>query len=250
MIARSCFFYAEQGCVCIYYTVDENGQLRMNHAPILASARPFLGNLRHGQVQHFQQAVIGRKHQFGLGHVPQLAVKALNGIGGVDQPAHLLGILEVGAEIGPVGPPGLGDFRVFLVPALLKSVQGIQGGLLIYGCIDRLQIGHKGLQVLVGHILAGITQLVDDAVLDFGLRKGGVDGRIKSCQIVCTGAVEYSRPEFSTLIFTNPHAQDIFPSVQVDSKSDIHYRRFTQTLGCSQGRSRRCLFAVVKPSNQ
>ena len=35
-------------------------------------------------------------------------------------------------------------------------------------------------------------------------------------------AVEYSRPEFSALIFTNPHAQDIFPSVQVDSNRDIH----------------------------
>ena len=123
MIARSCFFYAEQGCVCIYYTVDENGQLRMNHAPILASARPFLGNLRHGQVQHFQQAVIGRKHQFGLGHLAQLAVKALNGIGGVDQPAHLLGILEAGAEIGPVGPPGLGIFGYFLSQRSSKATR-------------------------------------------------------------------------------------------------------------------------------
>ena len=45
----------------------------------------------------------------------------LHGVGGVDQPAYLLGILEVGAEIGPVGTPGLGDFRVFLVPALPKG---------------------------------------------------------------------------------------------------------------------------------
>ena len=93
-------------------------------------------------------------------------------------------MLEIGTEIGPVHPPGLGDFRVFLVPALSKGVQSIQGGLLIYGGIHRLQIGHKCLQVLVGHIFTGIAQLVDDAVLDLGLGKGGMDGRVKSGQMV------------------------------------------------------------------
>ena len=61
-----------------------------------------------------------------VGAPPGSPKSPANHIGGADQPAHLLGILEVGAEIGPVGPPGLGDFRVFLVPALLKSVQGIR----------------------------------------------------------------------------------------------------------------------------
>ena len=56
----------------------------MDHAPILASARPFLGNIHHGQVQHFQQAVIRGENGLGLGHFPQLAVKALNSVGGVD----------------------------------------------------------------------------------------------------------------------------------------------------------------------
>ena len=81
-------------------------------------------NVHHGQVQHFQQAVIGGKDRLGLGHLAQLAIKPLNGIGGVDQPVHLLRIFEIGAEIGPIVPSGLGDFRVFLVPALPKGVQG------------------------------------------------------------------------------------------------------------------------------
>ena len=161
--------------------------LGVNQAPILSPPGPFFRNVHHGQIQHFQQAVISGKHRFGLGHLAELAVETLNCVGGVDQPAYLLGILEVGAEISPVGTPGLGDFRVFLVSALFKDVQGIQGSLLIYGGIDRLQIGHKCLQALVGHILAGIGQLVDDAVLDLGLGKGGVDGRVESGQIVCTG---------------------------------------------------------------
>ena len=53
-----------------------------------------------------------------LGRLAQLAVESLNGIGGVDQPIHLLGVLEIDAEIGQVGSPELGDFWVFLVPVL------------------------------------------------------------------------------------------------------------------------------------
>ena len=102
--------------------------LGVNQAPILSPSSPFFRNVYHGQIQHFQQAVIRGKDRLGLCHLAQLAVKSLNGIGGVDQPAYLLGILEVGTEIGPVGTPGLGDFRVFLVPALSKGVQSIQGG--------------------------------------------------------------------------------------------------------------------------
>ena len=40
---------------------------------------------------------------------------------------------------------------------------------LIHDGIDHLQVGHKGFQALAGHILAGRTQLVDDAVLGLGL---------------------------------------------------------------------------------
>ena len=67
-------------------------------------------------MRHFQQAVIGGKDGLGLGLLAQLTVNALNGIGGVDQPAHLLGILETGTEMGPLGPLGPSDFRVFLTP--------------------------------------------------------------------------------------------------------------------------------------
>ena len=83
-----------------------DGHLGVDQAPILPTSGPFFRNVHHGQIQHFQQAVISGKHQFGLGHLAELAVETLNGVGGVDQPAYLLGVLEVGAEIGPVGTPG------------------------------------------------------------------------------------------------------------------------------------------------
>ena len=70
---------------------------------------------------------------------------------------------------------------------LPEGVQSIQGGLLVHGGVDRLQIGHEGLQVLVGHIFAGIAQLVDDTILDLGFWENGMDGRVKPCQIVRAG---------------------------------------------------------------
>ncbi len=86
----------------------------MNDAPILPPASPFPGNVHHSQIQHFQQAVIGREYGLGLGHLSKLSVKSLNRVGGVDQPPDLLGVLEVGAQVGPVFPPGAADLGIFL----------------------------------------------------------------------------------------------------------------------------------------
>ena len=74
---------------------------------------------------------------------------------------------------------------------------------------------------------------MDDAVLDLGLGEGGVDGRVKPRQIVGAGdenilyapifqAIEYGRPELGTLVFANPHPQDVFPAIQVDANGDVH----------------------------
>lgn len=44
-------------------------------------------------------AIVGRKDRFGFGHLSELAVKSLNGIGSINQPPHLLWILEVGLVV-------------------------------------------------------------------------------------------------------------------------------------------------------
>ena len=110
-----------KGGKAVYFTIDihalavsfrhtlrkEYGQLSVNPAPILPSSGPFFGNVYHRQVQHFQQAVVRWKHRLGLGYFAQLTVKPLNGVGGVNQFPYFLRVLEIGAEIGPVSPPGL-----------------------------------------------------------------------------------------------------------------------------------------------
>ena len=97
----------------IRHPVSEvDSELGVDHAPILAPSCPFSGNVHHGQIQHFQQAVIRGENGLGLGHLPQLAVEALNGVGGINQPPYLLGIFEIGTQIRPVVPPGTGNLRV------------------------------------------------------------------------------------------------------------------------------------------
>ncbi len=78
-------------------------------------------------------------------------------------------------------------FGYFLSQRSPKESRASRAAYSSHGGINRLQIGHKGFQILVRHVLAGIAQLVDDAVLDLGLRKNCVDRCVKPCQIVGTG---------------------------------------------------------------
>ena len=57
----------------------------MNLPPILTMASPFFRDIYHGQIQHFQQTFIGRKYGFGFCDLPELAVKSLDSIRGIDR---------------------------------------------------------------------------------------------------------------------------------------------------------------------
>ena len=71
-----------------------DGHLGVDQAPILPPSGPLFRNVHHGQIQHFQQAVIGGKDRFGLCHLAQLAVEALDSFVNFTMaeqtPAHLL----------------------------------------------------------------------------------------------------------------------------------------------------------------
>ena len=108
----------------IRHTVSKvDGQLGKDHAPILSPAGPFFGNVHHCQIQHLKQAVIRGEYRFCLSYLAKLAVEILYGISGIDEPTFFLRILKVGAEIRPTVTPGLGNFRVFLIPFLCKRIQ-------------------------------------------------------------------------------------------------------------------------------
>ena len=52
-------------------------QLSMDHTPVLTAAGPLFGNIHHCQIQHFEQALISRKHGFRFCYLAKLAVKNL-----------------------------------------------------------------------------------------------------------------------------------------------------------------------------
>ena len=96
-----------------------------------------------------------------------MAVKTLNGIGGINQPPDFLRKLEIGAQIGPVVLPGGRNLLVFLVPPLGKYLQCFQCSSIVHSCIYRFQVCDQCLQILVGNVPGGIANLVNDTVLDF-----------------------------------------------------------------------------------
>ena len=162
-------------------------QLGMNHAPVLSAADPLFRDVDYRQIQHFEKAVIGRKHGFRLSYPPELTVEAFDSVGRIDQPSECLRKLKISAEICPVIPPRLRNLGVFLVPVFCERVLRVQSSRFICRCVDCFQVSHKCLQILVRDIFAGISKLMDDAVLDFRLGIDRLDPRRKTGQIIRTG---------------------------------------------------------------
>ena len=94
----------------------------MNHAPALSAAGPLFRDVDHRQIQHFEKTVIGRKHGFRLGYLPELTVEAFDRVGRIDQPSKFLRKLKISAEICPVIPPRLRNLRILLVLVFCKRV--------------------------------------------------------------------------------------------------------------------------------
>ena len=65
----------------------------MDLSPILTVSRPFLGDIYHGQIQHFQETVIGWKDRLGFGDFSELAVKSFDVVGRIDQASDCFWIL-------------------------------------------------------------------------------------------------------------------------------------------------------------
>ena len=56
----------------------------MDLSPILSMSSPFFRDIHHGQIQHFQETLIRREYRLGFRDLPQLPVKSLDGIRGID----------------------------------------------------------------------------------------------------------------------------------------------------------------------
>lgn len=101
-------------------------ELGMDYTPVHAPPGPFFRNVNHGQIQHFQKAVVRGEYGFRFGHLSELSIESLDGIRGINQSADGLGELEICAQVRPVFPPGHRDPGIFLTPDFLEIVQSGQ----------------------------------------------------------------------------------------------------------------------------
>ena len=106
----------------------------------------------------------------------------------------------------------------------------------LFGDIHHSQVQHFQQAVVGGKdgfCLGHLAQLVDDTVLNLGLREYRVNGRVKPCEIVRADnknvlytavfqTVQYDCPELDALIFADPHSQNIFPTVQVYPNGNVY----------------------------
>ena len=91
-------------------------KLSQNHIPISTPGRPVFDNFPAGQVEHFAQGIIAGKAGLVFGDLAELAVQALDDIGGVYDFPNFGGICEKGAQNIPIVLPAFDTRRVLFPP--------------------------------------------------------------------------------------------------------------------------------------
>jgi len=103
----------------------------------------------------------------------------------VDDPAHLWRIIEKQDHLVPGPAPAGRDRRIPSGQiAFLEFCRSQFCSIGIHRRVDRLEGGGDDLAVLVTGEVHGMAQQMDDAGLDPGLGKGGLDGLRKALQPV------------------------------------------------------------------
>src|SRR3954452_5204281 len=102
----------------------------------------------------------------GPDRASEFRVQGLNGVGRVQQPAHLSGEGIERHHLAPGPSPTRGNGRVFAAPrAVLKGTQGALSGCRVHGAVDLLQSGGYGFSVLVGDELQAVPKKMNNAGL-------------------------------------------------------------------------------------
>src|SRR4029450_12771690 len=92
-----------------------------------------------------------------------------------------------GGQVFPVVFPGFDRNGVLLAPRFAQLQEVAFRLFAGAGLIDLFQIGHERLAVFPGDILQAVADLMDDAALDFGLQKDGMDGFFEAGQPINAG---------------------------------------------------------------
>lgn len=159
-------------------------------------------------------------------------MNGLDGVSSVDGGAYIVRVLEVSRQGWPLVPPGFNHHGVFLAPFGFQLIQGDFGGIERFRFIDRLQIGHERLLVLGSDVFHGVADLVDDAVLDFGVGVDRFDGFGEAFEAVHAGdqdifdasvveVSEHAQPMMSAFLVREIEAEQLFPAFDVQVQKGV-----------------------------
>ena len=164
----------------------------------------------------------------------QLAAQTLDGVGGVDELAHLWRKGKERHHPIPSPAPGLDHSRVALTPgALLEGRQLGLGGLRVDGRVD----GLERCSQLPALLPAGILQAVADQVHDAGLQRRGRKHRLQRLgnplEAIGHGnqdighapvaqIVENLHPETCTFGVLDPKTQHVAAAIGQDAQRQVH----------------------------
>src|SRR5215217_4913171 len=84
----------------------ENGELGFRHSPLPWRHLPLFLHLPQDQEQQLERTLVGGKVPAGSHRPAQFGIERLDGIGGVDDPAHLVGKGKERDHRRPIASPG------------------------------------------------------------------------------------------------------------------------------------------------
>ena len=127
-------------------------QLAQDFTPVSQRHSPFFGNLMRCKIQSLQERCIARKYTSLLIQTAIAAVKALNGVGGVNDLPDVGGELKNWRYYVPVLVPTLHSIGIIVFPFFCDTVEGFQSSVLGRRMIYRFQVVCELLLVFLSDV--------------------------------------------------------------------------------------------------
>src|SRR5215210_7089407 len=197
-----------------------------------AVALPLGVGLDDRQVDQFGRGLLVGEVPAGLDRLADLAVQALDRVGGVDRAAQLFGQRQERDHVLPGVAPGPDRGWVALAPFGLEALELDERLVGVGGVVDRAQRGGDLLEVAVVDVAHARADLVDDAGLHPGLREGRLDRLGEALEAVdaadqdvldaaAAEVVEHGQPELRALGLLPPDPQHLALAVAGDAQGEV-----------------------------
>lgn len=161
------------------------------------------------------------------------AIQRFDCVSGVDNLADRLRVHKDGGNIRPVCPPAATYLRVPCIPFLPERIQRLQRAFFRGCAVNLFQITGYRFIVLPRHESHAVAYHMYYAQLELRLRGDGINRFREAFQAVHAGDKDivqaaifqfrqYIQPELCTFIFGQPHTQQLFLTIKVNTQSQEH----------------------------